>query len=294
MIKTLTPFLFLLLVSSTLVGQTKLEYKLKKEDVFTVDQNATQIITQELDGATHVLTNQINGILEFTVLNEVNTIYEVCMVFKDINLKITSSIQGEIMNIKAKEVKEGDLQTKIFNALLNTPVTMFFAKNGNIIKAQGGDSLVTKMANAAGIEDDFSMISMKKSLEKEFGSKALSDSYKQMTHFYPKDLVNIGDTWNNEYQGKLTTKNTWTLANITNTETIINGTADVVMKISEPNTTMNLKGTQETHITTNTANGFLKKMTVEGESKGVSIMTQMSDQEIPTTIKSIITYELIP
>ncbi|WP_373518490.1 hypothetical protein, partial [Pricia sp.] len=70
-------------------------------------------------------------------------------------------------------------------------------------------------------------------------------------------------------------------------------TADVTMDVTELATAMKLTGTQQTRITTNMASGFIKLMTVEGLSKGTSTMTQMGDQEIPTTIKSKITYELM-
>ena len=291
--KYFAPLLFLLLFNHSILGQNKLEYNLEKNAVFTIKQNAQQIITQELDGASHVLTNEINGVLEFTVIDKIKDSYELSMVFKDLNLKISSSIQGELMNVQAKEIKEGDIQSKIFNSLLNNPVEMILSKTGNILEVKGGDSLVTRMTKASGLEDDFSKNMMKKSLEKEFGSDALSQSYEQMTFIYPTTTVNVGDSWKNKYEGKLSTDNTWTLKELGENKTVITGTANVAMNITEPATTMNLNGTQNTLILANANTGILIKMTVEGETKGVSTMTQMSDQEIPTTIKSTITYELI-
>lgn len=287
-----TLFLYIL-CSSALLAQTVLKYDLKEGDVFTVKQNAEQVIVQDVDGATHELTNTLNGILEFKVLKEKEESYQVALTFKDLNLKVTSSIQGELMNVKAKEVSEGDMQSQIFNSLLDTPVELTLSKTGDILEVIGGDSLVAKMANASGIEDEFSKNLMKKSLEKEFGSEALSKNYKQMTFIYTAEEVTIGDTWQNEYTGKLNAKNTWSLIEITDTEAIIRGKAEVSMNVTEAATTMALTGTQETEIKTDRASGFISVMTVKGESKGISKMTQMSDQDIPTTIKSTITYQLI-
>jgi len=56
---------------------------------------------------------------------------------------------------------------------------------------------------------------------------------------------------------------------------------------------MNLAGQQHTKITVDVASGFIQTMTVEGLSKGTSTLPQMGETEIPTTIKSTITYELI-
>lgn len=291
--KPIATLLFLLFCYTAIFGQNLLEYTLSEGNVFMVKQNATQVITQELDGAKHQLTNTIDGILEFRVLAQQEDNYQIALTFKDLNLYMTSNIQGELMNVKAKEVSEDDVQSQIFNSLLNNPVQMTLSKTGDIIEVIGGDSLVVKMANASGLEDDFSKNMMKKSLEKEFGSDALSNNYKQMTFIYPENKVDVGDTWQNEYSGKLNSKNTWTLDGITETNAIITGKADVTMDITEPATTMKLNGTQETKITTDILSGFIIKMQVEGFSEGTSTMTQMGELEIPTSIKSTITYELI-
>lgn len=291
--KPIATLLFLLFCNTTIFGQTTLEYSLSEGSVFMIKQNATQVITQELDGAKHELTNTIDGILEFRVLAQQEDSYQIALTFKDLNLLMTSSIQGELMNVKAKEVSEDDVQSQIFNSLLNNPVQMTLSKTGDIIEVIGGDSLVVKMANASGLEDDFSKNMMKKSLEKEFGSEALSNNYKQMTFIYSEKKVNVGDTWENEYSGKLNAKNTWTLDGVTETNATITGKADVIMNIAEPTTTMKLNGTQETKITTDILSGFIIKMQVEGFSEGTSTMTQMGELEIPTSIKSTITYELI-
>ena len=274
-------------------GQLTLEYKLNKGDIFTIKQNAQQIITQNLDGATHELTNTINGVLQLKVLNQEEDNYNMELIFKDLNLKINSSIQGELMNVNAKEVTAEDVQSQIFNTLLDNPVQMTLSKTGDILEVRGGDSLVLKMANASGLTDAFSLNMMKKSLEKEFGSEALSNSYKQLTYIYPQKKIKVGDTWENEYLGKLSAKNSWTLKSITDSTASISGKAEITMDIKEPTTTMKLTGKQETEITADKISGFIQKMKVEGESEGTSTIVQMGDQEIPTHIKSTITYELI-
>jgi len=276
-----------------LFGQTTLEYNLNKGDTFLIKQQAQQIITQELDGAVHEITNKIDGVMEFKVIGEKDGHYEIDMTFKNLNLNMSSSIQGELLSVNAQEVTEGDMQSKIFNSLLNVPIHIILAKNGDILKVDGGDSLVSKMVHASGLKDDFSLNLMKKSLEKEFGSEALSNSYEQLTYIYPEGEINIGDTWENEYIGKLSAKNIWTLDNITSTNASISGKAVVVMDVTEPATTMKLRGTQDTSITTDIISGFIVLKVVEGTSEGISTITQMGDQEIPTTIKSTITYELI-
>ncbi len=285
---------FFILVLGTLgFSQTTLGYDLKKDEVFTIQQDAEQVITQNMDGAVHEIRNSINGVIEFKVIGETDGNFEIALRFKDLNMKMTSSIQGELMNVKAKEVEEGDMQSEMFHSLLDIPVTMTLSKTGAIIEVIGGDSLVLKMAEASGIEDEFSLNMMKKSLEKEFGSEALSNSYEQMTFIYPSEGVKIGDTWENEYVGKLTAKNLWTLTAVSDTDAEISGSADVVMEVSEPTTSMTLNGEQQTTVTTDRNSGFVKTMTVEGLAEGSATMAQLGDQIIPTKIKSTVTYQLI-
>ena len=291
--KKLSYLLVYLLINTTLLGQSRIQYNLSLDDVFTIKQDANQIITQEIDGATHEITNMLQGILEFRVKGDTNNTYAINVMFKDLNLKMTSSIQGELMNIKAKDFEEDDAQSKIFNSLLDVPIQIILARTGDILEVSGGDSLVSIMANASGLEDEFSLNMMKKSLEKEFGSEALSNSYKQLTFLYPDTSIEVGDSWKNEYTGKLQAQNTWTLNEITEASANIEGKALVVMDVVEPSSTMKLNGTQNSSVITDITTGFVKKMTVHGLAEGFTTLTQMGDQEIPTTIKSTIIYELI-
>ena len=291
--KKLSYLLVYLLINTTLLGQSRIQYNLSLDDVFTIKQDANQIITQEIDGATHEITNMLQGILEFRVKGDTNNTYAINVMFKDLNLKMTSSIQGELMNVKAKDFEEDDVQSKIFNSLLDVPIQIILARTGDILEVSGGDSLVSIMANASGLEDEFSLNMMKKSLEKEFGSEALSNSYKQLTFLYPDTSIEVGDSWKNEYTGKLHAQNTWTLNEITEASANIEGKALVVMDVVEPSSTMKLNGTQNSSVITDITTGFVKKMTVHGLAEGFTTLTQMGDQEIPTTIKSTIIYELI-
>jgi hypothetical protein len=286
-------FVYFLLLSTVVVSQTNLQYNLKEGEVYKIKQLAQQMIFQEMDGAVHELTNEISGLLEFHVIKERDTTFEVDLFFRDLNLVMTSSIQGELMNVNASEVREGDIQSKIFNSLLNEPVHMIFSKNGDILEVTGGDSLVAKMSAASGISDEFSLNMMKKSLESEFGSEALSNSYEQMTFIYPNKPVNVGEMWKNEYQGKLSSRNSWLLEAVSDSSATIKGEAEITMDISEPVSTMKLDGSQSTWIKTDLLSGFIVSMKVEGSSKGVTIMAQMGGAEIPTRIQSVTTYELI-
>jgi hypothetical protein len=270
-----------------------LHYSLKKGETYVVEQTAKQLIIQQIEGVTHELENTINGKMEFKVAEVKDDLYEIDMVFLDLGMRMNSSLQGELMNVDAKEVIEGDTQSRIFNSLLNYPVRLTLARSGDVLSVQGGDSLISKMTKASGITDEVSKNALEESLRSEFGSEALSNSFEQMTYIYPEAKDTILSNWANEYHGKLTAKNKWTLENSTQAENHIRGQADIEMDIEDTGTSMSLSGKQETTITADIKTGFILDMLVEGYSEGTAMMALTGELEIPTTVKSTTSYKLI-
>ena len=149
------------------------------------------------------------------------------------------------------------------------------------------------MISAASIEDEFNLNLMRKSLTNEFSSKGLADSFEQMTFFYPDTKVTINDTWENTYNGKLSANNTFKLEKIDTNTISISGNASIVINTEESGAIMSLSGSQESFIETNTKTGFIKKTMISSFLEGNTVMTQISNSEIPTTIKSTTTYKLL-
>ena len=292
MLRSIQSLLFLA-ICHLAVGQSSLHYTLNKGDKFVIQQVAKQNITQLIEGVSHELENNISGLIEFKVTAVKEDNYELDMSFLELKMQMSSNMQGELMNINASQVNEGDVQSKIFNSLLHVPVQIILAKNGNILAVNGGDSLIVKMTEASGLTDQLSKNSLRASLEGEFGSKALSESFEQMTYIYP-DFDNPAiKNWKNEYSGKLAAKNSWTLEKTSDMENHIKGEADITMNIDDSGTSMSLKGKQETTITADPESGFILDMLVEGYSEGTAMTSLTGDVEIPTTVRSTTTYKLI-
>ena len=285
--------LIFVLLCTSLWGQQSLHYTLKEGDTYVVEQEAQQLISQTIEGTTHELENTINGKMEFKVTGIKDDLYEIDMVFLDLGMHMNSNLQGELLSVNASEVIEGDAQSKIFNSLLNMPVHMILARSGDVLSVHGGDSLINRMTKASGITDSIAKNALKESLRNEFGSEALSNSFEQMTYIYPEGTDAIEGSWENEYSGKLSAKNTWTLEKSTPVENHIKGRADIEMDIVDENTSMSLSGKQETTITTDINTGFIIDMLVEGYSEGVAMMALTGDMEIPTIVKSTTRYKLI-
>lgn len=274
-------------------AQQQLSYKLEQGEIFRIKQKAEQLIIQELEGTKHEMTNDLDALFTFTVLGENDKGFDIKLTFEDFGLKSTSSIQGELFNVRASQPIEGDMMSQMFSGMVGYELQLVLRSDGKILEVIGGDELVEKMVASANIEDEFTQNLMKKSLGKEFSSDGLGKSFEQMTYFYPENQVEVGDTWKNQFDGKMTAENLWKFEKKDAKLVFISGTSSIVMKTDENGTVMSLKGTQESTIETTLQNGFINKINTNSFAEGISILANMKDVEIPTSIKSEITYEVI-
>jgi len=287
--------LFLALFSNTIYAQNiLLQYNLKIGDSIKVFQKADQNIVQDLNGAKHELKNALEGEYTFVVTHKTDSLYTIFFTFDRLKLSTTSNLSGEIVNIDTNnEVSDLDIQAKIFSAMVGAKLKMEMYKNGKIKSITGSEKMITNMVNNAGLSDEFTKQLMVETMKKEFGNKSLTNSFEQMTYIYPQNKVTIGDTWSNNYMGKINAKNIWKLEAINEKNFLLNGKSEVKMFTSDDNIIMTLEGNQQTSITAEKQNGFIKGLTVNLKAEGISIMEQMKDTEIPTKITSITTYKTI-
>ena len=291
--KTLLFLGFCILMLQGITGQSTLEYRLGEGDVFTVEQQAEQVIVQSLEGSSHEITNRISGVLQFRVLKAGDSGYLLEFMFRDLIFRIESNLHGVLLDIHAAEPQATDVQSGIFSSMLDVPVQMELDKTGRILAVHGGDSLVSRVVRRSGISDSFGKTMLRKSLEQQYGSQALAESYEQMTYFYPGHPVQVGDTWENRFTGKLSARNTWQLEGMDTDTTLISGTASIEMEMADTSGSMDLKGKQTASIQANPKNGFLREMRVVSEADGYSLTAQTGDLQIPTTITSNVIYRLI-
>ncbi|MGA9239561.1 DUF6263 family protein [Robiginitalea sp.] len=291
--RTLYRLLLLLCFPGVLLAQDTLGYKLRKGDVFTLEQKAEQHISQSMDDNSHELTNRVTGVIQFRVLELKDSTYLLEFMFNDLIFKIESSLQGVLLDVHSGEPSAGDAQAAIFNGLLNIPVQMELSRRGDILGVVGGEQMISKVLEQSGLPEGFSRSVMKKSLEQQYGSQALAESYEQMTYFYPGKPVSKNDEWSNRFEGKVEAENNWKLDSLTTKRTYISGMANIIIKSDEPSNSMRLQGTQQTTVIADRKSGFIREMSVRSEAEGISTAAQMGAVEIPTNINSIVTYRLI-
>lgn len=289
--KALT-FLLVFLSSLGLSAQNKLQYELKVNDIFNVEQQALQHIIQDINGVDQIIDNNLKSSMQFKVVKVEQDIITLEMTFKHMKMTMSSPSLGELLNANTSTEDDSDLTSKMFKGTLNIPVTMIMEKTGKIRSISGGEKLIASMFKSAGITDKESVEANKAQFEKQFGSDALSNSFEQMTYFLPAKAVKVNDTWGNVYQGDLQSKNQWTLTAYNNDTYTISGSADTTMSNIDENVMMVLTGTQTTSINASSKTGLFHDITVDGVYIGDTQVTA-GDLTIPTKITSTITYKIL-
>ncbi|NNF18676.1 MAG: hypothetical protein HKN61_02770 [Flavobacteriaceae bacterium] len=274
-------------------GQTTLQYSLEKGEQFTIRQEAQQQIIQDMPQGPHQVTNTLQSIMKFEVTGVQQDNYYITVTFKELNISLSSNLQGTLLEVNAGDPGEGDQDSNVFHSLLESPIEIVMSRTGNVLNVKGGDIMIDKMVDASGLEDEYSRMLMQASLERDFGSKALANSFKQLTYFYPDRAVKVGDHWSNQYQGKISARNDWTLEELLPTKATILGKARIKIKIDQPDQPIELEGLQQTRLVTLRDSGFVRSMKVESNSKGYSSPMALGEVAVPTRIKSTITYTLI-
>ncbi len=281
----------LLVVSNLVFSQNTLEYKLNIGDNLTITQVSTQQITQDINGSKHEMSNNLECNFNLIVTAKTDSTYLINFQFKRFKLKTTSNLYGDLMNVDTNmEGKTGDLESKMFSGLTSSVLKIEMLKTGKILKVTGTEAMIKKMVENTEIDDQFTKELTIEALKEEYGNKSLSRSFEQMTYFYPKKKVLVGDQWTNTYSGALLAKNNWTL-NEFNKNIVLDATSNISMVSEEASHVMKLKGSQDTHVIANKLSGFPELITVTSTTQGTTVMNQMETVEIPTTIISKTTYK---
>lgn len=274
-------------------AQENLRYNLKNGDAFTILQEASQEIIQELPDATQVINNSLAGLLYFEVIAVTPETYTIDVSFKQFSMKMSSPTLGEMMSINTENASD-DFEHRMFLGMLDKPMQMIMKPTGEIIEINNGDAIVNGMLESMGDLDEATKDLMKTQLEKEWKAEVLSESFEQMTFIYSDQLKNIGDTWENSYagEGKIQAKNTWTYVSSNQNTKSLSAQSEIAMNLSTDAIQLRLTGEQSSLVLVMSKNGFIKKLSVKSKATGDATMTQSPETTIPTTINSLTTYTL--
>ncbi|OAD92681.1 hypothetical protein A7A78_01870 [Aequorivita soesokkakensis] len=280
----------------TITAQEKLQYNLKKDDVFRIEQNAVQNIVQKMDSIEHQMTNTIGGIFLMKVVNIIDGKYVFEVNFEKFKFKTESDIYGILSDVDTDvpPADEEDIMAKVFQGLIGPKFRMVMLKTGQIESLTGTENLIENMIKQVEMGDEATNSLIKETFEKEFNNQDMLESLQQFTFIYPEVKVKVNQTWTNNYTGPVNAENTWKLVSYSKDDAIVlSANSTVVMETKDDSVIMKLTGNQQTEATSSASSGFIKTMEVNQETEGATIVPEIDNNEIPTSLTSKITYKLL-
>lgn len=286
---------FQIIALSTLQAQEKLGYNLKKGDVFRIEQQAIQHITQKMDSTEHKMTNNLYGVFNMEVINASQGKFVLDVQFETFKFRTESDLYGVFSDIDTSvpPASEDDIEAKIFQGLIGPKFQLVLLPSGQVESMSGIENLVNSMLEKAEIEDEFSKAIVKESVSKKFNNEDMRKSFQQFTYIYPETKVRAHDTWKNGYTGAVSAQNQWKLLAITDSDATLEGQSAIQLKVEEGSVIMELDGTQQTQVVSDPENGFIKTLAIEQQTEGTTIIPEMDHIEIPTSLNATITYKLL-
>lgn len=291
--KSLFFALFTLFLAGGASAQDLMGYSLRKGEVFTVEQQSQQTVSQDLGETDHELTNRVTAILEFRVVEVRDSSFVLEMRFRDLFFRIESNAQGQLLNIRAREPGRTDLRSRLFRNLIDIPVTLEITRSGAVRSVTGGDHLVAGMLAGSGLVPGAERTALKESLLADYSSDALAASFEQLTYFYPDRRVPPKGQWTNRHQGKLEAANTWTLDTVAGGSASISGQASIWVREHTDSPGSALRGQQRMQVETEAGSGFVRKMVVSGAASGKASLGAPGTDLVPTRVEMKSTYTLI-
>lgn len=287
-------FILVLILSITGFSQTTLQYNLNVGDSFAIRQDSEQIITQDISGEQQTIINNISAEMFFIVTKVENNLFYIEMKYQTLKMKTNSPSLGVLMDMDTSITPDStDVQGRIFQGLINSPITMVMQKNGKINALEGTEILIDNMIKNAGITNTNTIKQVRTSLNQHWGDNQLLGNFEQITYIYGDNNAKVGDNWKNEYTGKMKSKNKWNIASIINESTTIAGTSEVEMENTNASATIMVSGSQKAMITVNNKTGLMLEGNTEGVCKGNTLISTMPDTKIPTSIKFKNNYKTI-
>ncbi|WP_143273620.1 DUF6263 family protein [Aquimarina sp. MAR_2010_214] len=287
-------YILVLIISITGFSQATLQYNLNVGDSFAIRQDSEQIITQDISGNKQTITNDISAEMSFVVKKVENNLFYIEMKYQTLKMKTSSPSLGVLMDMDTSITPDStDVQGLIFQGLINSPITLVMQKNGKINALEGTEVLIDNMIKNAGITDPNTITQVRASLDQQWGDNQLLGNFEQMTYIYGKNKATLGDNWENEYTGKMKSKNKWNITSITDKNTKIAGTSEVEMENINASATVIVSGSLKTMITVNSKTGIMLEGNAEGICKGNTLISTMPDTKIPTTIEFKNNYKTI-
>ncbi|KEO74798.1 DUF6263 family protein [Anditalea andensis] len=311
----LTSLIGIVGINSSLLGQeVLLEYKLKKDQLFTLSVRTQQVIEQDLGGFTQTVQNLIDSEIYFKVIEVKNDSTKLEVAYKSLYFSMDGPM-GEGM-VMSSEGDKKDPINMIVRAMVNNPFYVSLSKSGKIYSVEGMETVMSKINETLDLIDDDIKESIQASINNQFGEESFKSSFMTGFILYPDHPVTVGDTWSSatmDYSTvPLNMSTTWKLNNVRKQTASLEGTATLQSqeitnkkagekvaknakqtggKASSEKANVEMAGTNVIKAIVNLSTGWLQESTQTSEVAGIMVLPPdkyfSESVEIPLKIKTV-------
>ena len=281
--------------------KVELRLRLKKGDVYQVKQSVEQKITQEVQGQKMEIAQTFGfGYLYVVEQVDAESTATVKITYYSVAMK-QDGLMGHTEYDSTHPPEAVPMQAKPFAGMLGQGFTMKITPEGEVKEVKGVGAMLQKMLENSGLPEGPMRDGLISGLKNQFSDEGMKEMMGQVTGFYPKERVGVGDTWKRQM---MITKG---LPMIIDSTYKLKSRKDGVAKIEavmvvKPNPKAKpmdmgimkigykLGGKQQGTFEINEATGMLKRSHVKQKLSGTIVIEGMPNQPegmtLPMTVES--------
>jgi hypothetical protein len=163
----------LFFVSFSFAQEQTLSFNLAKGATYLHSSHATSKIVQQLSGTTKL---EIEGKTAFTVVDIIDTVYEMDVVYKELSMRQTGP-NGAVVEISSKQ-ESRNVMSILLKGFIGEPFRVSMSKYGRILAVKNLDAIIDKNLSAINGITDAQKAMIKTQMLSSFGEKSFKGSLK--------------------------------------------------------------------------------------------------------------------
>jgi hypothetical protein len=287
--------LIILAMTTYAKAEEKLTLKLSLEpkSSYISSMEMNQTITQIVGGEEQKLTQEMLIVWGYNVVSKDKSgVANVTLTYK--RIKVNQSYGNQASDYDSDNPPSYlDPSMKGLASLPGTQLTVKLTSEGKVADIKGVDDLINKMLKAMDLPNSPEKAAVIDNLKKQFGAAAMKQSLEQITGFYAKGPIAIGDNWTSEIDMTsgfpMRIISTYTLKSRENRVATIDVSSEIKSDSSIGAMTMgslkmvyNVTGSQSGTIEADEATGLPTKSTLNLDFAGTVNVSGVPDQESQT------------
>lgn len=192
-------FLFVSLLLTLFLAssaQVKLSFNPEKGKKYEYKVEMLQNIDTEVMGQSVAIEMLVGGTYWMELIKKTEEELHMQTTYKDFSMAVKVPMQNISYDSKQVDENSSDTMHKamagIFDSLIDKSFIIVFGTDGTVKSVEGMDAILEDMMKSI---DNSGNEAMKITISQQFNDESIRKSFEQLTDFYPKEAVKVGETW---------------------------------------------------------------------------------------------------